>query len=55
MTTTTAEDVRTQIADVIHARQRFVVVSHARPDGDAVGRRSPWRMRSAISARTYGS
>jgi phosphoesterase RecJ-like protein len=37
MTTTTAEDVRTQIADVIHARQRFVVVSHARPDGDAVG------------------
>ena len=37
MTTTTAEDIRTQIADVIHARQRFVVVSHARPDGDAVG------------------
>jgi phosphoesterase RecJ-like protein len=26
-----------QIVDVVRARQRFVVVSHSRPDGDAVG------------------
>ncbi len=26
-----------QIAEVLHARQRFVVVSHLRPDGDALG------------------
>ena len=35
--TTTAKDVLGQIVDVIRARQRFVVASHARPDGDAVG------------------
>jgi phosphoesterase RecJ-like protein len=37
MTTKAAEDVLAQIVDVIHSRQRFVVVSHSRPDGDAVG------------------
>jgi len=26
-----------QIVDVIHARQRFVLSSHARPDGDSIG------------------
>jgi phosphoesterase RecJ-like protein len=26
-----------QIADAIHARQRFVLSSHARPDGDSIG------------------
>jgi len=26
-----------QIADAIHARQRFVISSHARPDGDSIG------------------
>ena len=26
-----------QILDAIHARQRFVISSHARPDGDAIG------------------
>jgi bifunctional oligoribonuclease and PAP phosphatase NrnA len=35
--TMTAEATRTQVADAIRARQRFVVASHARPDGDAVG------------------
>lgn len=35
--TKTAEDIRAQIVEAIHARQRFVVVSHSRPDGDAVG------------------
>ena len=37
MTTRAAEDVLAQIIDVIQSRQRFVVVSHSRPDGDAVG------------------
>ena len=37
MTTRAAEDVLAQIVDVIQSRQRFVVVSHSRPDGDAVG------------------
>jgi bifunctional oligoribonuclease and PAP phosphatase NrnA len=36
-TTTIAETTRAQIADAIRARQRFVIASHARPDGDAVG------------------
>jgi phosphoesterase RecJ-like protein len=35
--TTIAETTRAQIADAIRARQRFVIASHARPDGDAVG------------------
>ena len=37
MTTTAAEDVRARIVDVLRARRRFVIVSHSRPDGDAVG------------------
>jgi len=37
MTTTAAEASKAQIAAEIRKRQRFVVVSHARPDGDAIG------------------
>jgi len=37
MTTTTPEATAARVADEIRRRQRFVVVSHARPDGDAVG------------------
>jgi len=37
MTTTSADATIAQIADAIRARRRFVVVSHARPDGDAIG------------------
>ena len=35
--TSVAEDTQAKIAEVIHARQRFVIASHTRPDGDAVG------------------
>src|SRR6187401_2218459 len=28
---------RTQICDAIHARKRFLITSHARPDGDSIG------------------
>jgi phosphoesterase RecJ-like protein len=34
--TTTSPEIR-QIVDAIHARQRFVVSSHSRPDGDSIG------------------
>jgi phosphoesterase RecJ-like protein len=37
MTTTSADATIAQVADAIRARRRFVVVSHARPDGDAIG------------------
>lgn len=37
MTTTSTDATIAQVADAIRARQRFVVVSHARPDGDAIG------------------
>jgi len=37
MPTTATETTPAQIADAIRARQRFVVVSHLRPDGDAIG------------------
>ena len=37
MTIASAEATRAQVADAIRQRQRFVVTSHARPDGDAVG------------------
>jgi phosphoesterase RecJ-like protein len=37
MTTTSVEATRAEVADAIRQRQRFVVVSHARPDGDAIG------------------
>jgi bifunctional oligoribonuclease and PAP phosphatase NrnA len=37
MTTATEVGVRARIADEIHRRQRFVLSSHVRPDGDAIG------------------
>jgi len=37
MTMTSAEATRAQVAEAIRQRQRFVVMSHARPDGDAIG------------------
>jgi phosphoesterase RecJ-like protein len=37
MTMISAEATRAQVAEAIRQRQRFVVVSHARPDGDAIG------------------
>ena len=37
MTTTTAETTAAHLAAEIRRRQRFVVASHARPDGDAIG------------------
>ena len=37
MTITTAETTAADVAAEIRRRQRFVVVSHARPDGDAIG------------------
>jgi bifunctional oligoribonuclease and PAP phosphatase NrnA len=37
MTTTTDATVRARIADEIRRRQRFVISSHVRPDGDAIG------------------
>ena len=37
MTTTTAETTAARVAAEIRRRQRFVVASHARPDGDAIG------------------
>jgi phosphoesterase RecJ-like protein len=36
MKTTNADDIA-RIADAIHARRRFVISSHARPDGDSIG------------------
>jgi phosphoesterase RecJ-like protein len=37
MTTATETSVRARIADEIRNRQRFVLSSHVRPDGDAIG------------------
>jgi phosphoesterase RecJ-like protein len=37
MTMTSAEATRAQVAEAIRQRQRFVVTSHSRPDGDAIG------------------
>ena len=37
MTIASLEATRAQVADAIRQRQRFVVTSHSRPDGDAVG------------------
>jgi len=37
MTTTSTDASLAQVAGAIRARHRFVVVSHARPDGDAIG------------------
>jgi phosphoesterase RecJ-like protein len=36
-TTTTADAARAAVVDALRAHQRFVVASHARPDGDAIG------------------
>jgi bifunctional oligoribonuclease and PAP phosphatase NrnA len=35
--TTTRKPVLSQICDAIHARRRFLITSHARPDGDSIG------------------
>ena len=41
-----------EIVDAIRARQRFVISSHARPDGDSIGSAARrWRTRCARSAR----
>jgi phosphoesterase RecJ-like protein len=37
MTSTTSTDMRARIAGEIRTRQRFVLSSHVRPDGDAIG------------------
>jgi bifunctional oligoribonuclease and PAP phosphatase NrnA len=37
MTTTATTDALARIVDEIHRRQRFVLSSHVRPDGDAIG------------------
>jgi phosphoesterase RecJ-like protein len=37
MTIASTEATRAQVAEAIRRRQRFVVTSHARPDGDAIG------------------
>jgi len=37
MTTTAADTTAAQVATEIRRRQRFIVASHARPDGDAIG------------------
>jgi len=37
MTPTLTTDSRARVADEIRRRQRFVITSHARPDGDAIG------------------
>ena len=37
MPTTATETTRAQIAAAIRVRQRFVIASHLRPDGDAIG------------------
>src|SRR5215469_68344 len=34
---TTTKTVLSQICDAIHARRRFLITSHARPDGDSIG------------------
>ena len=35
--TTTSKTVLSQICDAVHARRRFLISSHARPDGDSIG------------------
>ena len=37
MPTTSIDATLTQVADAIRSRQRFVIASHVRPDGDAIG------------------
>src|SRR5262245_43343535 len=35
--TATSNTLLSQICDAIHSRQRFLISSHARPDGDSIG------------------
>src|SRR5215468_4531356 len=35
--TTTSNTALSQICDAIHARRRFLITSHAKPDGDSIG------------------
>ena len=35
--TTKPTNPKTEICDAIHARKRFLITSHARPDGDSIG------------------
>src|SRR5260370_42471911 len=37
MATATSNTGLSQICDAIHARRRFLIASHARPDGDSIG------------------
>src|SRR5919198_4488490 len=37
MTPATTRPVVEEICDAIHARRRFLITSHARPDGDSIG------------------
>src|SRR5919108_2756527 len=37
VTLTTSKPVVDEICDAIHARRRFLITSHARPDGDSIG------------------
>src|SRR5207237_10240457 len=37
MTPATSKAVVDEICDAIHARRRFLITSHARPDGDSIG------------------
>ena len=50
MTTTSTDATIAEIAAAIRARRRFVVVSHARPDGDAIGS----QVAMALALRTLG-
>src|SRR5262245_57747617 len=36
-TTATSKSTLSQICDAIHSRRRFLITSHARPDGDSIG------------------
>ena len=37
MTVATSDTALTRICDAIHARRRFLITSHAKPDGDSIG------------------
>jgi len=50
MTTTSTDATIAQVADAIRTRRRFVVVSHARPDGDAIGS----QVAMTLALRTLG-
>jgi bifunctional oligoribonuclease and PAP phosphatase NrnA len=50
MPTTATDPTLAAIADAIRARQRFVIASHLRPDGDAIGS----QMAMALALRQFG-